>query len=121
MPSGKRLRMGILLRWLSTMAILVVEWAWGCYGIWVGADRFSRLVQQSRHIRQWRTIADLADAMHEDMGPHLRRLSDSELRKRSTEAPLIKYSLAKDDEWGTEYVQLSSRRVRPVQLAEEAD
>lgn len=99
---------GFCFVWTAVVISLFIVWAWSCYGIWVDSHKSSYLLHQSGRIGQWRAVADLGTAMHEDLGPNLSCFSDSGLRNQLRHAPLLKYTMLVDQGWGTQRVRLSS-------------
>jgi hypothetical protein len=79
--------------WLIIISCLTSFWAFGTYGIWVDADRFSVLRRNGRKLGTWRAITDLAKAIEQDAGSILDEYSNEELEKEVDTAPPVMYTV----------------------------
>jgi hypothetical protein len=95
--------------WMYVVCSMTFFWAWGMFGLWVDADRFSTLYRSGRRMNIWRAITDLGSALEQDVGPDLSTYSTAELEKEVDAAPPVMYTIKRRSEGGLDGLVLSSK------------
>lgn len=91
-------------------------WLLGMYVLWVECQFNSEFCKKKRFLGVWRAIADLSEAMREDLGPNVCAYSNKEIGKVLEKRPPIKYYVKDDDDSETGHIGLSSRPSGKVKL-----
>ncbi|KAF2418267.1 hypothetical protein EJ08DRAFT_654357 [Tothia fuscella] len=102
-------RWGCSAIWLIINTCLMSFWAFGSYGIWVDAHRFSVLHRNGRKLGTWRAITDLAKAIEEDVGSSLSGYSNEELEKEVDAAPPVMYTVRREADEQSDTVVLGPK------------
>ena len=82
---------------------------YGLWFLWLDCDTNSELCKKGRRLGLWRAVADISEAMREELGPNICAYSEQELAEALKNKPPIKYyaTPAQTDEPG--HIGLSSR------------
>ncbi len=110
---------GFSRSWFMIIMALIPVWFFGTYCLWLDAQHNSELTRKMRNLGQWRTIADLSEAMTAELGPHINGYSDKELAKVLKSRPAIKYDVQVDEQ-GINHIFLTPRHSSKLKLSFEA-
>lgn len=110
---------GFAAGWFLIIMGLIPVWFFGTYCLWLDAQHNSELTRKGRNMGPWRAVADLAEAMTVELGPHTNGYSNKELAKVLESRPAIKYNALVDGE-GLNHILLAPRRSSKLNLSFEA-
>ena len=102
--------------WVILILCFNSVFLFGLWILWVDSEANSELCRKSRRIGIWRAIADMAEAMREDLGTDLCAYSDQELCDAVGRLEPVKYCVSTRQEESVAHIRLSSRRSGKVQL-----
>ncbi len=105
--------------WFLIIMALIPVWFFGTYCLWLDAQHNSELTRKGRNMGPWRAVADLAEAMTVELGPHTNGYSHEELAKVLKNRQAIKYDALADAE-GLNHILLAPRRSPKLKLSFEA-
>jgi hypothetical protein len=105
--------------WFLTIMALIPVWFFGTYCMWLDSQHNSELTRKGRSMGTWRAVADLAEAMTIELGPHANGYSNKQLEKVLENRPPMKYD-ALVDEQGMNHIVLTPRQSTKLELSYEA-
>ncbi len=79
-------------------------------------DTNSEFCKKRRRLGTWRAIADIAEAMREELGPDICAYSEEELYEALEKRPPVKYYSTRATEDQPGYIGLSSRQSGQLNL-----
>ncbi len=97
-------------------AVVNSDWLLGLWLLWVDADTNSELCRKRRRLGLWRAVADISEAMREELGPNICAYDENELSKALSKKPPLKYYADPGDGYTPGHIGLSSTRSGPVRL-----
>ena len=107
---------GFSAEWAYVLVIVNSCWLVGLWIVWVDADHNSQLCRKRRRMGTYRAIADISEAMREDLGRNLCAYSEDELRKAVRKQGFIKYYVSNEEDGMPAHLGLSSRPSGKVKL-----
>ncbi|KAJ9630871.1 hypothetical protein H2203_001396 [Taxawa tesnikishii (nom. ined.)] len=90
---------GFSSTWILMSMSFFFMWGFGTYCVWLDTQWGSQLVRKGRTMGTWRAIADLAEAMKEELGPHTGAYSESELQNALSKRGSSSIGLRRRKEW----------------------
>ena len=87
--------------------------------MWLDSQHNSELTRKGRTMGTWRAVADLAEAMMMELGPHANAYSDKQLGKVLENRPPIKYDSVVDEK-GMHHIHLTPRQSEKLKLSFDA-
>lgn len=105
--------------WFLLIMTLIPVWFFGIYCMWMDSQHNSELTRKGRTMGTWRAVADLAEAMTMELGPHANSYSDKQLGKVLENRPPIKYHSSVDEK-GMHRIHLAPRQSGKLDLSYEA-
>lgn len=109
---------GFSSRWFLVLMAIIPVWFFGTYCLWMDAQHNSELTRKGRKMGRWRAVADLAEAMSGELGPHTSAYSDQQLQRALRDRPPIKYHV-RADEKGLSHLFLTPRSEGRLELGYE--
>jgi hypothetical protein len=107
---------GFSYEWLFVAAIINSCWLIGLWILWLDCDTNSELCKKGRRLGLWRAVADISEAMREELGPNICAYSESELTEALKNRPPIKYYVKHGTEQEPGHIGLSSKSSGKVRL-----
>jgi len=107
---------GFSYEWIFITVIANSVFLFGLYILWLECDINSELCKKGRRLGVWRAIADLSEAMKEDLGTDTCAYSNEELSLRLSKMDYIKYYVDESAEKEVAHIGLSSRPSARVRL-----
>jgi len=98
------------------VSIINSAWLLGLWVLWVDCDTNSELCKKGRRLGLWRAVADISEAMREELGPNICAYSESELAKALKNRPPIKYYVKHGTSQEPGHIGLSSKTSERVRL-----
>ena len=103
--------------WVLLVICINGFWVFGLWILWVDTELKSQLTIAGRRMGIYRAIADVSEAMHEDLGSNLCGYSDKELERAVKKQGPVKYYVQKaKGDGGLGKIGLSSRKSDKVQI-----
>ncbi|KAH8770455.1 hypothetical protein F5882DRAFT_507465 [Hyaloscypha sp. PMI_1271] len=109
-------RWGFSYEWLFVAAIINSCWLLGLWILWPDCDTNSELCKKGRRLGLWRAVADISEAMREELGPNICAYSENELTEVLKNRPPIKYYVKQGTEQELGHIGLSSKSSGKVRL-----
>ncbi|CAG8974677.1 hypothetical protein HYALB_00006411 [Hymenoscyphus albidus] len=100
---------GFTYEWFVVVVGANSIWLFGMYVLWMECQFNSELCKKKRHLGIWRAIADLSEAMREDLGSDVCAYSNKEIARVLKKRPPIKYYVEDDYKSEAAHIGLSSR------------
>lgn len=88
----------------------------GLWILWVDCDLNSELCRKGRRLGLWRAVADISEAMREELGPDICAYDEWELDDALGRKKPIKYYADTGGSVGPGHIGLSSRKSGPLKL-----
>jgi len=107
---------GFSTQWLMIAAILNSVFLFGLWILWVDCDLQSELCRKGRRLGVWRAVADISEAMREELGPDICAYDEWELNEALSKKKSIKYYADAGDGAGPGHIGLSSRKSGQLKL-----
>lgn len=82
---------GFSFEWLFVATIVNTCWLLGLWILWLDCDVNGEFCKKGRRLGMWRAIADLSEAMREELGPNICAYTEEELAEALKHRPPIKY------------------------------
>ncbi|PMD18329.1 hypothetical protein NA56DRAFT_706936 [Hyaloscypha hepaticicola] len=92
------------------------EWLFGLWIVWLDCDTNSELCKKGRRLGLWRAIADISEAMREELGPNICTYLEKELAEALKNKPPIKYYVKHGTEQEPGHIGLSTQSSGRVEL-----
>ncbi|KAL8826977.1 MAG: hypothetical protein Q9191_003464 [Dirinaria sp. TL-2023a] len=102
--------------WVLVVICVNCLWVFGLWILWVDTELKSQFTRVGRRMGTYRAIADIAEAMREDLGPNLCAYSDKELAHALKTQGRLKYYVREGAEDEAGHIGLSSRMSEKVHL-----
>lgn len=102
--------------WVLVVICVNGLWVFGLWILWLDTELKSQLTRVGRRMGTYRAIADVAEAMREDLGPNLCAYSDKELAHALKTQGRLKYYVSEGAEDEPGHIGLSSRMSEKVRL-----
>jgi hypothetical protein len=99
---------GFASGWIFVTFPLYSVWVFGMYVLWMDAQHNSVLTRSGRRLGECGAAYDLSNAIAQELGPHFRDYSDSEIGKILKSRQGLTYD-AQQDESGMEQIRLVSQ------------
>jgi hypothetical protein len=93
LTSGKQ--WGFSYEWVIIAIAINGAWLLGLWIVWIDADTNSQLCKKGRRMGLWRVVANLLEAMREDLGPNVCACSNKELLNELRKRDRVKYYIGK--------------------------
>ena len=100
--------------WVLVVICVNGLWVFGLWMLWVDTELKSQLTKVGRRMGTYRAIADIAEAMREDLGPNLCAYSDKELANALKMQGRVKYYVSEGAAEEPGHIGLSSRMSEKV-------
>jgi len=107
---------GFSFEWLFMTAVINSVWLTCLWIVWVDCDTNSELCKKRRRLGLWRAIADISEAMREELGPNLCAYSEEELAGALQKRPPIMYTAIVGDGDDVGHIRLSSEKAGKLRL-----
>lgn len=107
---------GFSAEWVLIAGCLNSVWMLGLWILWLDADRKSEFCKMGRRMGVYRAIVDIAEAIREDLGPHLSAYSEEELAAAIRKQGKLKYYVSGPKGGSTRHIGLSSRQSGKLRL-----
>ncbi|KUJ19250.1 uncharacterized protein LY89DRAFT_780239 [Mollisia scopiformis] len=107
---------GFSSQWLMIAAIVNSVFILGLWILWVDCDLRSELCKKGRRLGLWRAVADISEAMREELGPNICAYDEWDLAEALRRKDPIKYYAEPGDGVEPGHIGLSSRRSGPLKL-----
>ena len=102
--------------WVLVVICVNGLWVFGLWILWVDTELKSQFTRVGRRMGTYRAIADIAEAMREDLGPNLCAYSDKELANALKTQGRVKYYVTEGAVGEPGHIGLSSRMSDKVRL-----
>lgn len=103
--------------WVLVVICINSFWIFGLWILWLDTELKSQLVRAGRRMGTYRAIADISEAMREDLGDNLCAYSDRELASAVKRRGPVKYYVTEGKGDEPSRIGLSSRRSEKVEVA----
>lgn len=107
---------GFSFEWLFVAAIVNSVWLYGLWIVWLDCDTNSEPCKKGRRLGLWRAIADISEAMRDELGPNICAYAEQELADALRNRPPIKYYAKKGTDGEPGHIGLSSRHSERLRL-----
>jgi hypothetical protein len=107
---------GFSSEWFFVVAVVNSCWLLGLCILWLDCDTNSELCKKGRRLGLWRAIADISEAMREELGPNICAYSEKELAEALKNTPPIKYYVKHGTEQEPGHIGLSTQSSGKVEL-----
>jgi hypothetical protein len=82
---------GFSFEWIFISTVLTTFWVYSMWALWLDCDINSEFCKKGRRLGLWRSIADISEAMREELGPNICAYTELELYAALANRPPVKY------------------------------
>ncbi|KAE9367622.1 hypothetical protein N431DRAFT_383412 [Stipitochalara longipes BDJ] len=107
---------GFSYEWLFVVAVVNSCWLLGLWILWLDCDTNSELCKKGRRLGLWRAIADISEAMREELGPNICAYSESELEEALRNRPPVRYYVKHGSDEEPGHIGLSTKSTGRLRL-----